>query len=287
MKNIIYSVLILLFIVTTAIAGDGEQAGEIRLLVRGDDIGFSHAANVGCIEAYRFGIVRSVELMVPTPWFFEAVKMLNEYPDLDVGIHLALTSEWSNLRWRPLTPAKSIVDSDGYFFPMVWPNDNFPPKHSIHEADWKLKDIEKELRAQIEMAMKYVPHISHISTHMGFASLDPGIKELVDELADEYGLPANFYDDTIKRFPGWKGATTLKQRIDYFIKNLERLEPGTYLFIDHPAKDTPEMRSVSHKGYEHVAEDRDWVTKVFTSMKVIKAIRDNNIKLISYKDIIR
>jgi len=55
---------------------------EIRLIVRADDIGSSHAANLACIESYRKGIARSVEVMVPCPWFNEAVKMLEETPGL-------------------------------------------------------------------------------------------------------------------------------------------------------------------------------------------------------------
>ncbi len=285
MKKLLLLGLFLSGFLSKTIAQDKISHDEIRLLVRGDDIGFCHAANVGCIESYRFGIVRSVELLVPTPWFLEAVQLLNENPGLDVGIHLTLTSEWANLKWRPLTAAKSLVDSNGYFFPMVWPNKNLPPKTSIFEAQWKLSDIETELRAQIELALKHVPQVSHLSDHMGFTSLDPKIKHLVEKLAREYGLAVETYDDSIKRFPGWHGAITLQQRIDYFAWNLERLEHGTYIFIDHPAKDTPEMRAVFHKGYENVAEDRDWVTQVFTSPKVLEMIRKKNIRLISYKDL--
>lgn len=285
MKKCLYLGMLLLAFWSKAIAQEIASSNEIRLLVRGDDIGFCHAANIGCIESYKFGIVRSVELMVPTPWFIEAVQLLNENPGLDVGIHLTLTSEWSNLKWRPLTSAKSIVDSNGYFFPMVWPNKNLPPKTSIHEAKWKLSEIETELRAQIELALKHVHQVSHLSDHMGFTSLDPKIKQLVEKLAREYGLAIQIYDDSIKYFSGWSGATTLQQRIDYFAWNLERLEPGTFLFIDHPAKDTPEMRAIFHKGYENVAEDRDWVTQVFTSARILETIKKKNIRLISYKDL--
>ena len=287
MKKPLFLSFVLCGLLSASIAQDSTSSGQIRLLVRGDDIGFCHAANVGCIESYKFGIMRSVELMVPTPWFMEAVQMLKENPGMDVGIHLTLTSEWSNLKWRPLTTAKSIVDSNGYFFPMVWPNKNLPPKTSIQETAWKLKDIEKELRAQIELALEHVPQISHLSTHMGFTSLDPKIKQLVENLAEEYGLAIEINGDPPKRFPGWEDARTLQQRIDYFAWNLERLEPGTYLFVDHPAKDTPEMRSVFHKGYENVAEDREWVTRVFTSAKILETIKRKNIQLISYKDLIK
>ncbi len=267
------------------ITNNAASQGRIRLLVRGDDMGSSHAANMGCIESYQFGILRTVELMVPTPWFPEAVRLLQENPQLDVGIHLTLTSEWENIKWRPLTAAKSIVDANGYFFPMVWPNENLPPKSSIYESKWKLKEIEAELRAQIELALRHLPHISHLSDHMAFTTFDPRIKQLVGKLAKEYGLMMDSYGDALKRFPGWQGAKTLQQRIEVFIDHLQRLEPGTYIFIDHPAKDTPEMRAIYHKGYENVAEDRDWVTQVFTSPKVKEVIQEKGIELIGYKDV--
>ncbi|MCK4746778.1 MAG: hypothetical protein KAT15_07085 [Bacteroidales bacterium] len=57
------------------------------------------------------------------------------------------------------------------------------------------------------------------------------------------------------------------------------------MFIDHPAINSPETQAIGHKGYENVAEDRDWVTKVFTSEKVKKAIEKEKITLISYKDL--
>jgi len=285
MKKCLCLCWLLLAFWSNAIAQEITSPDEIRLLVRGDDIGFCHAANIGCIESFKFGILRSVELMVPTPWFLEAVQLLNDNPGLDVGIHLTLTSEWSNLKWRPLTSAKSIVDSNGYFFPMVWPNKNFPPGCSIQEARWEIKDIETELRAQIELALKHLPQVSHLSDHMAFTNLDRRLKQLVEKLAREYGLAVQIYDDSLKHFPGWNGATTLQQRIDYFAWNLERLEPGTYIFVDHPGKDTPEMRAIFHKGYENVAEDRDWVTQVFTSSKILEMIKKKNIRLISYKDL--
>lgn len=256
---------------------------EVYLIVRGDDIGSSHAANVGCIESYKNGIMRSVELMPVCPWFPEAVKMLNEVPGLDVGIHLTLTSEWSNMKWRPLTNAPGITDDDGYFFPMVWKKETFPPNSSIQEADWNIEEIEKELRAQIELTLKYIPYASHAGTHMAASNLDPRIGELMEKLRAEYRLEVDLDASGVKNFEGWGEANSLEDRIENFTKNLEKLEPGIYIFIDHPAIDTPEMQAISHKGYEDVARDRDWVTKVLTSDRVKQSIDENNINLLSYK----
>jgi predicted glycoside hydrolase/deacetylase ChbG (UPF0249 family) len=277
MKLIFPSVLLLISNVLFA------QKDEIYLLVRADDIGSFHAANVACIESYQNGIARSVELMAPCAWFPEAVKMLAENPGFDVGIHLVLTSEWSAVKWRPLTHCPSLVDKDGYFFPMVWKNDNFPPNSSISEANWKIEEVEQELRAQIEVSMKYVPQISHLSNHMGFTSLDPRLKELVEKLANEYKLDTETND--LKRFSGWGRDAKPEERIDKFCENLEKLTPGKYLFVEHPARDTEEMKTVGHKGYENVGLDREWVTRVFTSEKVKQTIQKKGIKLISYADL--
>ncbi len=70
----------------------GLDAQPARLLVRADDIGMTHAANLGVIGSYENGLVRSAELMVVTPWLPEAVAMLAETPGLDVGVHIAFTS---------------------------------------------------------------------------------------------------------------------------------------------------------------------------------------------------
>lgn len=275
-----YSFFIVVFFLSKMLIA---QSNEIQLLVRADDIGSFHAANGGCIESYQNGIARSVELMPVCAWFPEAVQLLNENPGYDVGIHLTLTSEWSSVKWRPLTHCPSLVDKDGYFYPMVWENPNFPAGSSIAESDWKLDEIEQELRAQIELSLKHIPHISHLSNHMGFTRLDPKIEELVNKLAKEYKLEVN--TEELQRFQGWGRDVPMEQRIDKFCENLEKLTPGKYLFVEHPAVASDEMKTVGHVGYENVAEDREWVTRVFTSEKVKRTIQEKGIKLISYKDL--
>jgi len=260
------------------------QQGTIKLLVRADDIGSSHAANRACIDSYTHGIARSVEVMVNCSWFPEAVEMLKQHPGYDVGVHLMLTSEWDNVKWRPLTHAPSLVDENGYFFPMVWPNDNYPPERTIRGANWKIEEIEQELRAQIELAMKHIPQVSHLSTHMGFSGMDPAVGELVNTLALEYGLHIDLSKHNFQRMPGWNRDQTLEEKIDTFVQNLENLTPGNYLFVEHPAYDEPEMRATFHTGYTDVAIDRDHVTRIFTSAKVLEAIRAKGIVLVGYDD---
>lgn len=266
-------------------AQSAAQDEGISLIVRGDDIGSCHAANVACIRSYKEGIMTSVELMVPCSWFPEAVKMLNENPGLDVGIHLVLTSEWDNYKWRPLTWAPGLADADGYFYPTIWPRKNMPAGTALKDADWKIEEVEKEFRAQIELGKRKVPHVSHLSFHMGSASWDPKVKELCAKLAEEYDLYIVPPEAGVRGFGGFGDAKTAGERIDRFVKRLEGLKPGTYLFVEHPGLDTAEMSAIGHKGYEDVAKDRDTVTEVFISDKVKKAIKKLGIKLISYADL--
>jgi hypothetical protein len=105
---------LLLFILSCVFAS--AQNNPARIIIRGDDMGYSHSGNEALIKSYKEGIETSIEMIVPSPWFPEAVKMLTDNPNIDVGIHLAITSEWDNVKWRPLTDCKSIKDPDGYFF---------------------------------------------------------------------------------------------------------------------------------------------------------------------------
>jgi len=285
LRILLCSIFLLVINAVGLYAQSEVQDKGINLIVRGDDIGSCHAANVACIRSYKEGIMTSVELMVPCSWFPEAVKMLNENPGLDVGIHLTLTSEWDNYKWRPLTHAPSLTDVNGYFYPTIWRRNNAPAGTALKDADWKIEEIEKELRAQIELGKRKVPHVSHLSYHMGCAGFDPKVRELCAKLAGEYNLDIELSKAGVRGFGGFGDAKTAEERIERFIQRLEELKPGTYLFVEHPGINTTEMSAIGHKGYEDVAEDRDAVTEVFVSDKVKKAIKRLGIKLISYADL--
>jgi len=256
-----------------------------RLIIRGDDMGFSHAGNEAIIKTFKEGIETSIEIIVPSPWFPEAVKFLNENPAVDVGIHIALTSEWDNVKYRPVSPCPSLTDEDGYFFPMIWPNKNYPGR-ALQENKWKKEDVEKELRAQIELAIKKIPRISHMSGHMGCYDISPEVKALAKKLAIEYKIDIDPKELGVKgvSYIGPKGTT--EEKIQSFIKMLESLTPGeTYLFVDHPGIDSPELQAIHHVGYENVSTDRQGVTNTWTDQRVKDVIKSRGIQLISYADL--
>ena len=279
MKKILFIKLCLLLISFYPSA----QQKPIRLIVRGDDMGYSHAGNEAIIKCYREGIETSIEVIVPSPWFPEAVKMLEENPGIDVGIHLAITSEWSNVKWRPISDCPSLKDADGYFFPKIFPDKNYPGQ-SIKENQWKLEDIEKEFRAQIEMAIKKIPRVSHISGHMGCTNINDSVQQLTRRLAKEYNIDISLGDLNVQ-YVSYDGPhKTSSEKIESFIAMLNKLQPGnTYLFVDHPGLNSPELRAIHHIGYEDVATDRQGVVDTWTNEKVKTLIKKKGIQLVSYK----
>lgn len=256
-----------------------------RLIIRGDDMGYAHSGNEAILKCFKDGIQTSIEVIVPSPWFPEAVKMLEANPGVDVGIHLAITSEWDNVKWRPLSDCPSLTDQDGYFYPMTFPNKNYPGQ-AINDRPLKLEDIEKEFRAQIGLALRKIPRVTHISGHMGCTNLSEEVKAMTKRLAQEYNIdidPSD-YDVQPARYDGPKRRS--EDKIQSFIRMLSKLEKGkTYLFVDHPGLDTPELRAISHIGYEDVAADRQGVTDTWTSKDVKAAIRKYGVQLISYRDL--
>ena len=281
MKKILFAYLLIILSLCAC-----AQQKPIRLIVRGDDMGYSHAGNEAILKCHKEGIQTSVEVIVASPWFPEAIKILNENPGIDVGIHLAITSEWSTIKWRPLSDCPSLKDADGYFFPMIWPNKNYPGQ-AVKENPWKLADIEKEFRAQIEMAVKKIPRISHISSHMGCTDISDSVKQMTRRLAKEYNIDIDLGELKVKS-AGYDGPhKTSAEKIESFMKMLNKLQPGnTYLFVDHPGLNSPELRAIQHIGYEDVATDRQGVVDTWTNEKVKTLIKEKNIQLISYKDLL-
>ena len=102
-------------------------------------------------------------------------------PDIDLGVHLTLTSEWKNYRWAPISTTRrssGLIDADGYF----WHRLPMLAAHVVPEA------AEAEMRAQIERALSAGIDVTHIDTHMGVALL-PQLVDIYIRLGREYRLP--------------------------------------------------------------------------------------------------
>lgn len=278
-----YKYFLVCVLAATTLSSCAQSVKGPRLIVRGDDMGFSHSGNEALMKCYREGIQTSIEVLVPSPWFPEAVRLLEENPDIDVGIHLTLTSEWDNVKWRPVSHCPSLTDGDGYLYPFIWPNKNYPGR-ALLDNQWKIEDIEKEFRAQIELAIKKIPRITHVSGHMGCTGVNDEVRALVNKLTQEYNIHVDMTGVEGVRYEG-PHETSAEKKVA-FMKMLRKLEGGkTYMFVEHPGLDTPELRAISHIGYEAVAVDRQGVTDMWTDPEVKALVRELGIELISYGDL--
>ena len=253
----------------------------VNLIFRADDMGMSHAANLGCLEAYQKGVVRSVEVMVPCPWFPEAAEMLQEHPGLDPGLHLTLNSEWTSFRWRPLTHAPSLVDEEFNFYRGF----SQPEKDNDLPNGWKPNEIERELRAQIELGLKKIPNTSHLSDHMFFSKRSPALEEMMVRLAEEYRL---FYDIKSKGvdYAGKYRSDDMSYegRLHAMKQRIAQLEPGTWIIITHPSAGTEEAHAIRGSN-DDIGKKRNMSRKILTNPELISFCKDKEVNLMAYRDV--
>ena len=161
----------------------GFAPGAKVVVPHQDDVGMCHGANVAFAELANRGFITCGSVMVTCPWFREAADIAVARPDLDLGVHLTLTSEWQHYRWRPLTGARQasgLVDADGY----MWRTVKLVREHAVPEA------VEAELRAQIDAALAAGIDVTHLDAHMGAAHA-PEFAAIYYRLGREYGLPVS------------------------------------------------------------------------------------------------
>jgi predicted glycoside hydrolase/deacetylase ChbG (UPF0249 family) len=233
------------------------------LIVNCDDLGSSHAANVGIYECLREGIATSATLMVPCPWAREAAA---RHRGEDVGVHLTLNSEWDLYRWGPLTHSPSLLDGDGGFprtVQEVWDH-----------AD--LDEVRRECRTQVERAILWGFDVSHLDSHMGTLQLRPEFFDVYLELAVDFGLPLRLSGASSERTIGFPFRRLAAEEgvvfPDHFLhvrgtgtrRVLERalfdLKPGVTEVYAHPAVDTGELRALA-PDWPHRVDDHDLLAR--------------------------
>ncbi len=277
MKGIIY-INILLVLILANLFTVADEKDDIRLIVRADDMGFSKAANQACIKGYKEGIITTVEVMVPGPWFLDAAKLLRENPGLDAGVHLTLTSEWDNYKWGPMTKAESLVTGDRYFHTRT-------EEVAVLEID--PGELETELRAQIEIALKHIPQVSHLSDHMNVASSQPVVTKIIGKLSAEYKLPLCPVKLT-ESFELW--SVPPEEKENFLAESLSSLTSGLWECICHPAFNNEETQGIDGSENDadiRMAAHRQASTNAVTSERIKSIIRQRNIKLVSYSDTYR
>ena len=164
----------------------GERLGwgpdDRILIIHCDDAGMSLASNRGAIEALEFGLVTSASVMMPCPWVPGFAKYVKEHPDLDIGLHLTLTSEYDWYRWMPVAgkPAvPGLADEQG----CLWDNVPLVVQHASPD------EIEAEIRAQVDRAETMGMTITHLDSHMGTLFATPEFFERLLKVGIEKQIP--------------------------------------------------------------------------------------------------
>ncbi len=177
---------IILLAVTTIAQSTAQRLGyganDKVIIVHADDIGMSHSVNMASIEALKHNMVTSGSIMVPCPWFPEIADYAKQHPELDLGIHLTLTSEWKYLRWRPVAPIDKVpglLDEQGF----MWKSERQTAMKATPQ------EIETELRAQIDRALAFGIKPTHLDTHMGTLYTRKDFFDVYVKLGKEYNLP--------------------------------------------------------------------------------------------------
>jgi hypothetical protein len=155
---------------------------DARLVIfHADDVGMGWGSVQAFADLTAAGILKTGSIMPPCPWFLATAQLCQDRPDLDVGLHLTLTSEWSSYRWGPMSTRQrgsGLLDETGYFWPRT---------HQLAAAMNETAAI-VEMKAQAEAMGSASIRFTHIDTHMGAALLSPLLPSYV-EMGFEYGVP--------------------------------------------------------------------------------------------------
>lgn len=257
------------------------------LIIRGDDLGVTHAANQGFRRYAEQGVMSAWSIMAPCPWFNEAVELAKEFPEVDLGIHLTLMSEWKGYRWAPILGAErvpTLVDSDGYFYAN-------PIKFAL--ANPKKEEIEAELRAQVDRVIKAGLNLRYVdNSHGNICHMIPIVNEVANQIIEDYNLEASpfVFDPTLEIIS--RSPATSEAKLEAYTKWLKTppVTPGYRFVVVHPMEDMPEARALKlHADLEvpflneiifHNIAD----TKAVATEEFKKEMKKQGYKLLRYRD---
>lgn len=259
---------------------NGNQ--ETILITRADDMGYTHTGNLAILDCLRDGIIRSAAILVVSPWFEEAAKIAREYSDLCFGVHLGIVGEWRGYRWRPVLPyseIRSLVDEEGF----LWQS---PAEFWEHKPD--MTELEKEFRAQVELARKKGVKVDYIDTHY-IMPYNPKFRPIVERIGADYGIPVSCLlgEHELDDFGIYSVPPEVKEKTLADI--LQNLEPGVHLLIGHPGYPSLENDALVHSDPMDVqtlgvGRLRAAETLAYTSPRIKRIVEERKITLMSYRE---
>lgn len=262
----------------------GHASSTRLVIISCDDLGSSHAANIGVYRALRDGVATCASIMVPAPWARHAASM---YDGEDVGVHLTLNAEHPMYRWGPITHAPSLLSGDG----------GFP--RTIDDL-WEHADpaeVLRELQAQIERALAWGFDVSHLAPHLSAITLRPEFFDVYLELAVSFQLPIRLPSTITAEQAGFPFRTLAADEgvvfPDHFDHDwrpgsrdrvydaIARLQPGVTEIHVQPVVDTPEVRALSDAAPGWI-DDYDLVVN---DQHLRNLLTDAGVVLIGYREL--
>ncbi len=250
-----------------------------------DDLGVSHASNVGVMTALRDGAATCASLMVPAPWARHAALEITS--DDDIGVHLTLNAEHDAYRWGPITQAPSLQSGEV----------GFP--RSLGDL-WEHADqseVLRELRAQVERALAWEIDVTHLAPHLTAITLRPEFFDVYLELAYEFQLPIRLPSTVTAQQAGFPFRRLAEEEgvlfPDHFDHDwragsaarvfdaIARLEPGVTEIHVQPALDTPEVRAFAGEAAEGWIADLELIT----SPQLSRALEEAGAVLIGFREL--
>jgi predicted glycoside hydrolase/deacetylase ChbG (UPF0249 family) len=272
----------------------GYPANTKLLIVHADDLAIAHSEDSASFEALEKNYVTSASIIVPAPWLTEVADYAKAHPDADLGLHLALTSEWKTFRWGPVESkdkVPSLLDSAQ----TLWRSTDDVARNA------KPVEAERELRAQVERALAVGIHPTHLDSHMGSAFATPELFAAYVKIAHEYHLPflaVRVTDERAKLLSLLSDKDIVLDSLvmatpdvrpnqwkDFYLNAIKSLKPGLTYLIVHLGHDDAELQSVTVDNPDYGSAWRQRDFDFVSSPDFKKALQDNHIVLIKWKDL--
>ena len=264
------------------VVAQGAPSTVPEVLLRLDDVGMNHSVNLGVEEVAATKMPFSVSVLFACPWYQEAVEILKKNPQIAVGVHLALNSEWRNYRWGPVLGkggVPSLVDSVGYFHSS---GEQFLASH------YDLGEVERELSAQVERALASGLKISYVDAHMGTALARPELREVTERVARKYGLGISTYFGE-DYFTLWGQPVAAKK--SSLLAHLATAKRDAVNLVEvHVAERTPEMEVIYDMNAPEqnapgagVVAHRKAELETMLSPELADLVRSGRIRLVTYQ----
>ncbi|MGH7538736.1 MAG: ChbG/HpnK family deacetylase [Gemmatimonadales bacterium] len=272
----------------------GYPRGSRLLILHFDDLGLARSANRAAVAAREAGLKVSASVIVPGPRFQEIAAYARAHPDFDLGIHLALTSEWPGHRWGPVAPKPSV--------PTLLAPDSLFRHEWVDTTTVRWQEVELELQAQIGTARANGIQPTHLDVHsFVLFTRGPILYEILTRVARDERLPVLSAREWIvgrqqmRRLPS---AGIVLARVvaigpdvppsewsAYYADQLRALPPGVSELILHPALDSRELRAVTagRVNWGAAWRVRDWA--FVSSRQFRRLLRDEKIHLITWREL--